>query len=669
MELRTYKTMSEGQQIELMAQLSEWRGVAESGCKDALESMRKCEDFNNGDQWDSALKADLEDQGKHVATIPLIRPQVNQLVGNVVSNPKDIHVTNTHGGAKSIADLKTVELKHAMESNDGLNLMAHWFHRGVITGRGYLCWMMDYSQDPIHGDLRIRLLPEMDCRWDPTAKSYDFNGTCGGGDAAGFFFFDEWVSQEWAEKRWKEATDRFSLTGGSMGTFGRVYDKVTQFLYDVIGKGGERFSSRSTITEADYSATRYRLQHCWWMEYVDCWYWYDDRRSETEPVIVWRKQDIRRAKRATERSPEVFGMIRSTVRVMHHTLSIGDQFLEDWVDEFDMAKANLSAYPVVPYYPSHTWGRTAGVVEDMIGPQESLNWFRSYVINHLKLLPNSGWIIGQDIDGYSEVLKAQTGQAAQVIDRSKAGGYIEKVMPTPFPAGMDVISDKAKLEIREVSNVRTEAPEQDTAEMSGRAILAKQANAHTGVAPSLANFDWSMKIFGKVGVDIITCSQVYSDDEIKSMVEESRLLDDEMLHEARSLVCMTLELPFPEEPPLPNPELVQQTSSQSRQALEGMYASERQAYDVLMAQIDAQAKPLAIQALIDASHNPIAGKYTCTVSLSPYSVSARLSQMASLLETNELLVKGGYLPLPERDIIEASDLPHKQRLLQERGCA
>lgn len=669
MELRTTKTLSDDEQTDLMAQLGEWRAVAESGCQQAIEQMTKCDDFNNGDQWDQSLKQDMESQGKYVATIPMIRPQVNQLVGNVVSNPKDVTIVNVHGGMKSVADLKSAQLKHAIEASDGVNLMVQWFQRGSITSRGFLAWFVDYTQDPLNGNLTIRHLPELNCLWDPTCRTYDFNGTCGNGDAAKYFFFDDWVDQDWAERRWPEATKDFSRSAGQMSTFGRLYHGATQFLYGMIGKSTDRGSERTSLTEADYSATRYRLQHCWWLAYEDAWYWYDTRRSELEPVILTDRKEIARAKRVTESHPDTYRMVKSVVRVMHHTLSIGDTFLEDWVDEFNLAKYNLTQFPVVPYYPAHAWGRTAGIVDDMIGPQEVLNWMRSMIVNTAKLGPNSGWKIARDINGSADKLRRHSGEAAQVINLSEYGGMAERIEPPQLNPGIVATEQNSKLEIREVSNIRTEAPEQDTAELSGRAILAKQAGSQTGVAPSLANFDWSLKIFGKVGNDIITCSMVYSDEEINSIVEEGRLVDDNLLHEARMAVCMALAVELPQEPPIPNPAMFANATDQAKLAMGRVYSQERNDYELAIQEIDRYARPMAIQALIDASRNPIAGRYHCTVSLSPYGVTARMQQLANTMEGNEMLVKSGYQPLPERDMIEAMDLPHRDRLLKERGYA
>lgn len=667
MELQTYKSKKPEDQRDLMDQIAKWRRIAESGCASDIEQMIRNSDFAAGYQWDLGVKSDMETRGKYVATVNIIGPQLDQLVGHVVSNPKDITCVNTHGGMREIADLNTALLKHAMEINDGLNLMVQWFHRGAETRRSFVAWFMDYTRDPIYGDLTIRSLPETDCLWDPTCKQYPLDGTGNHGDGAKFFFWDEWVEREWAEQRWPEVKDVFP--GASPVIHGVENDPLTQDLYKVPAREGTNVSQLNPETQPDYSSVRYCLTHCWWMEYMECWYWYDTRQSSLDPVIVWKRKDVSKAKKVTEEYPDVYRMIRSVVRICHHTKYIGTQFLEDWIDEFDMAKANLTCYPVVQYCPTFRWGRSESVVESMVGPQETFNWLRSMVVNILKLGPNHGWKIASDVDGYSDILKRHSGEAGQVIDLSKCGGMAERLEPPPLPLGLHELSLESKMEVREVSNIRTENPEKDTEALSGRAILAKQASSATGISPKMANFDWSMRIFGEVGINIIRCSGVYSDDEIKQMIDETRMIDANLLHEARLLVCSSLGIQLPQQPPLPNPAKLQGATPQVLSEVQAMYESEFANYQELVAMIDKQARPMAVQALIDAARNPIAGRYHTSVSLSPYSVTASQNRLAAVAETNQLLLSSGAHPLPERDILEASDIPNKTRLLRERGYA
>jgi len=678
MELETRKTLDETRQAEILTNLAEYRRVAETDNRADIERMVTADDFFNGYQWDLTQKQDMEDQGKYCATIPLIRPQVAQLVGNVVANPKDISVLNTHGGMKVLADAQTTLLKHAIESCQGQDLMVQWFQRGAVTGKGYLGWFVDWDTDPMHGNLVIRNLDEFDCLSDPTCSSYDMNGSPGTADGARFFLWDEWVDQSWAAKRWPDVAELFGAQPA--GVSGKLYQPITQGLYGVVGRDNERVSTRSPQTVPDYGKLRYKLTHSWWVEWRDAWYWYDTRKSELDALILTDKAEIRRARKVTERHSDVYRMVRSMVKVVNHTLTIGGVFLENYVDEFGLAQANLAAIPVVGFSAMWDTRKHCGIVDDMIGPQETFNWLRSFVVNLLKLMPNTGWKITKDMDGYADYLRTHTGEAAQIIDLSKCGGMAEKIEPSTFPAGLDLISDKSKGEIRECSNIRTENPEQDTQQQSGRAILAKQANSQTGISPVLKNYDWSLRIFGNLGVNIIRCSGCYSDDEIKAMIEESGLIDDEMLHQARVLVVASLGIAFPEDPPIPNPASFMPPAGQkgAPQPPQGptpemlndigkLYVEQKQTYEALMGAIDEIAKPMAIQTLIDALRNPIAGRYHCTVALSPYSLTERLHKMVNLAETNQLLIASGSQPLSDKYILKASDLANKEEILKDRG--
>lgn len=677
MKIETPKTLDPNRIDKIMSDIAEWRGKSEAGNSETLLRQVKADDFAHGDQWDLSLKADLEAQGKYCATINVIRPQLLQLQGDMVSNPKDITVLNTRGGMKVLADVQSALLKHTLDICQGIDQEVQWFARGAQSGDGFIGWFMDYSRDPINGNLILKCMDEFDCHGDPTCTTYDLNGSPGSSaDGSRYFIWDEWINQDWADKQWPDLADKFPSQPASTG--GKYYSGVTQKLYAVTLKtGGERISSRSNGNVPDYAGSRYKLTHCWWVEWKKAYYWYDLRKSELDVTICVDRAEIRKAKKATQRHPRYFRLKRAMVKIVNHTLSIGDVFIENRVDEFGLTQANFAAIPVVPFHAIWDSHQHSGIVDDMIGPQETLNWLRSMVVNLLKLLPNTGWKIGKDTDNYSAVLKSQIGTAAQIVDLSKCGGLAEKIEPSPFPAGLDIISDKAKSEVRECSNIRTENPEQDSKQQSGVAILAKQQATQKGISPVFANFDRSLRILGNIGINIIRCSGVYGDDEIKAMIEESNLIDENMLHEARELVCLAIGTPFPEDPGLPSREFQYSPEQLAANpmlregvvALEQTYVHERQVYEMQMAAIDVKAKPIATQMLIEAIREPTIGQYQCTVALSQYSITERMQRQANLAQTNELLVASGARPLGEKYILEASDLPNRDEILRERGLA
>lgn len=322
--------------------------------------------------------------------------------------------------------------------------------------------------------------------------------------------------------------------------------------------------------------------------------------------------------------------------------------------------------PVVRFSAIYDEMTRSGIIADQMGPQDMLNWMRSQVVNILKLMPTSGWIIGKDIDNYSQALRQSSGQAAQVIEKDKCGGSIEQIKPPIFPAGMHQISAESKGEIREVSNIRTENPEQDSEEQSGRAILAKQANSQTGISPYLHNFDVSLRIFGDLIITVIRCSNVFSREEIEELVEEDGLIDGQILEETRAAVIAMTGI-VPVEPVIPPVEQYEQMSPEIAREIWSIYIQQKQIYEMHMQAIDKEARPAAINLLIDALRNPISGKYNSVVSLSPFSITSRLQNMANVVDTNNILLASQYGPLPEKTIYEASEIPNKESIIKEKG--
>ena len=656
--------LSQARREEIMNKIIEWREIAESGNTDHKSRMQTANDFANGDQWDSALKAQLESQGKYVATIPLVRANIMQIVGEIIANPKDIVVQDTKGGLAVLARLQSALCKKTLDDCDGFDKMVHWFLRGVTTGDGYLGVFLD-DDEPEGGSLRLKVLDEFDCLADPTCETYSLDGTQGMADMAKFFFFDDWVDRDWAERRWPQYADQ--MESQALGWVGRAYSFITRAITGVAGSGNKALSTRADYSLPDYSKTRYRLTHCWWVEWrKSLWFW-DERKREAGPNVLIDAKQMQMAKAAAAKYPDVFRVEESDVRLVHHSRSIGGVLLDDREDEFDLTRGNAARYPVVRFSALFDPRKRTGLVQDMIGPQETLNWLRSMVVNIAKLLPNTGWKIKSSVENYGEKLKQMSGTAAQIIELDKCGGQADKIEPSPFPNGLHAISEISKGEIRETSNIRTENPVQDNEQQSGRAILAKQASAEKGVGLPLRNFDWSLRTLGNLIVSINRCSGIYTDREIRAIVEDSDLIDDQLLEDARDLVIGSLGIEKPTEPAPPNPAELAHATTDDVAAVGKLYVQEKTIYEALMAEIDKLAKPIAITRLIEASRNPIAGKYATSVRLSPYSLTNRLRNMASLLETNQILVESGYPPLPEKFIIDASDLPNKDQLLRERG--
>ena len=91
-------------------------------------------------------------------------------------------------------------------------------------------------------------------------------------------------------------------------------------------------------------------------------------------------EQITAAKKATKENPEVFSVEEVDTFVMHHTIRVGDTFLEDRIDELN----GVQMFPIVPYWPYEINGYKSGISEDLIGTQQEINWTHSMALNQVK---------------------------------------------------------------------------------------------------------------------------------------------------------------------------------------------------------------------------------------------------------------------------------------------
>jgi hypothetical protein len=345
---------------------------------------------------------------------------------------------------------------------------------------------------------------------------------------------------------------------------------------------------------------------------------------------------------------------------MCHTVRLGDLLLEHNEDELN----GVDVFPVVPYSPYFDCGYRAGMSEDLIGTQEEINFSHSMKMNILKKLPNSGWFVNSDPTGaFRDWLEEHGAEDNIVIDKSKAGGGVEKITETKYPAGFERNEEQSIKNIHLISGVRTEDSSYDQANLSGKALEAKQRASMTGNSPILQNFDYSQTILNNLIVEVIRRNKIYSLDEILEIVDSDEMIDGDLMEAARGQVIKELEargIRLPEQPPQLDPQAsaIDKTYTQN-------YLADVELVSKTKSIIDKLAMPVAMDLLYDEISNLNKGRYNSEVTMSQYSPTMRMAEMAEILETSEILLKTGQPPIPYKRIIMSSDISDKEGIVKE----
>jgi hypothetical protein len=160
---------------EILQKVVQFRADGVAGSANFFDRMRKAEDFVIGEQWDPAVKEAARNKGKFTLTIPIIKPQINQISGEEIQNPQAFIIENTQEGAAVIAKILTALTKQAGDSQLARYEKSQAFRSGIVSGQGVMGVFVDKTNDPKHADLRIEKLNEHNVLVDPNTTTYNIN--------------------------------------------------------------------------------------------------------------------------------------------------------------------------------------------------------------------------------------------------------------------------------------------------------------------------------------------------------------------------------------------------------------------------------------------------------------------------------------------------------------
>jgi hypothetical protein len=186
-------------------------------------------------------------------------------------------------------------------------------------------------------------------------------------------------------------------------------------------------------------------------------------------------------------------VVEELVKRIRWTVTAEDIVLHDEWSPFDR-------FTIVPYFPHFRFGRTIGVVEGLIDPQELLNKTTSQELHVVNTMANSGWIfrsgalVGKDASDL-ESEGAKTGLVLQVANDVTKD--IAKITPNQIPQGLDRLSFKAENYIKAISGRGDSQLGLDRADVSGRAIGEKKESSDVNLRTALDNLERTEKMLAR----------------------------------------------------------------------------------------------------------------------------------------------------------------------------
>jgi hypothetical protein len=179
-------------------------------------------------------------------------------------------------------------------------------------------------------------------------------------------------------------------------------------------------------------------------------------------------------------------------------------------------------FTIVPYFPYFRRGKTIGLVENLIDPQELLNKSESQNLHIINTTANSGWKIksGSLTNMSIEELEERGAETGLVMEISgDPDKDAVKITPNSVPTGHDRLAYKAEEHIKGISGVPDSAQGMDRADVAAKAIQQKKISSKTNLVKPLDSLVRTDYIIGRNTLDLI--QEFMSEEQVLTIVKDS----------------------------------------------------------------------------------------------------------------------------------------------------
>lgn len=464
-----------------------------------VKKAARCEDYVAGEQWDEADKAALRAARRPYVTVNKTLITLSSIVGEQIETRNEIAFRPRSGASSTDAEIHTKVFRFIGDANQLDWVRTAVFSDGAVTSRGYYDVRLDFSKN-LAGDVAITQLNPRNVLPDPDASAYD-------PDTWGDVMVSTWFTADDIELLYnKPDADALRQRADSAWAFG----------YDSIDFGMDRFGGNAVIGTNITEEMRPMLRNIRVIER-------QHRMLKKQKVFVDVRNGMKRDVPDTWEKEEVSQFLNENkhlivvdevVKRIRWTVTADDYVLhDDW--------SPYKHFTVVPYFPHFRYGRTVGLIEGLLDPQDLLNKTISQELHVVNTMANSGWkvrtgtIMNMTMEELEEV-GAKTGLVLEV--NGDPDKDVVKIQPNAIPTGLDRISFKAENFIKTISGRGDSVMGLDRADVSGDAIAEKKQSADVPLRPALDNLvrtDWMM---ARNVLDIV--QQYYTDPRILNITHD-----------------------------------------------------------------------------------------------------------------------------------------------------
>ena len=420
-----------------------------------------------------------------------VRPLCNMVSGHQRRNRKSTIVVPLENGDQQTADQLTKVLLNIYKREGVYETRSEAFHQGAcITGMNLLHVYMDYTKDPVSGDLKVDNCAYNSFFIDPYFRKPDLSD-------CSFVWRRSYMSHSAAAALMPDRYDEImSLQGNPTGT-GR--DGRFQYMPESFG-----LTQQNRLAYDEYYYRDYRKQKLL----------VDKETGETFEVTSQNELDL---DTFLDHYPQVT-MIEQDVPTVRLAIMIQDKVFYDGpnplsIDTFPFVPVLGYYNPMMPYF----YSRIQGICRSLRDPQILFNRRVILSADAAESVVNSGWIFKENAVVDVKHL-FQTGQGRIIPLKEEAQmSDVQQISPPEIPQYFFQLQDTFSKEMNLVSGVNEELMGSAMDDKAGILSVLRQGAGLTTLQPIFDRLDFSQNLLGELCMKIIQMN--YTPGKIQSLLE------------------------------------------------------------------------------------------------------------------------------------------------------
>lgn len=440
-----------------------------AGHQEFIADADKRDEYYVGDQWDEETITSLGD--RPALTINMSMKTINAIKGHYSKSRADIVFKPAKETTSLQAQLMTRTCDSVLEMNSYPFVEGMVFDDGIITDRGFLDVRLNFEHN-IFGDIKITdkdprsvLLPAQGCSYDPA---------------------------EWPEvivTEWWSPDDVEALYGKDKADLVRGYAASDELFY---GQNSIRFGKNGTsedLTDPDPGRIRaLRIIDRQFRKMGMIKEFVDLATGDLSQIPDdWKEDRIQAIAQAFQ-----LGVRKRMAKRIRWTVSCDHVTLFDGWSPYD-------EFTIVPFFPYFRRGKPAGVMKQLISPQDQLNKTESQMLHIVNTTANSGWVVesGSLVNMTPEELEQRGAETGIVIVHGRNRAAPTKIQPNQIPTGLDRIAAKAGNYLADIPGVSPILGQELKSDVPDISLQRAQSSALAGLQPIFDNLAFTRKLLAR----------------------------------------------------------------------------------------------------------------------------------------------------------------------------